>query len=162
MKARFSWKDLDTMDLEILNPDYTVVEDGGGPFVVTLRNPRSEHMRNLYRKQEEEFSNFKARLPQNARATAQKPKDMNERHGRQILQAAHVRWQNPPVYDDAGNQMVDVDFMGEDFAAFLEENDIYTVQVTQALSNANQNFTQKVTEKAPTTNSSPSAKSKSS
>lgn len=165
MKARFGWKNLDTFDLEMIDPEGNSITDHAGrPFIVTLLNPRAETMREIYRKHEEEFARFKARLPMSQRQNAERPKDMVKRQANEIVQAAHVAWKNAPVYKDDGEpsdatQINDPDFMSEAFAEFMEAEDIYTVQITRAL-NDQKNFMEKATETAPRKNSSPSAKGK--
>lgn len=161
MRLDLGYETLDQFDVEILDNDMNVVTRGGGPFIVTLRSPKSDKLKALHRKQADEFSRYIAKLPPRKRTDAQKPEDMATRHGFEVLQAAHVKWANAPVYDEDGKQVKDVDFEAEGFREFLEASDEYSVQILRALGEE-KNYQRKTESPQPSKTSSRGQKSSSS
>lgn len=135
MKIDLGFEILDQFEIEILNNNDEVVTLGGGPFVVTLLSPNSDVLKKLNNKHNEEFAKYVARLSPKKRMFATKPEAMAEKHGYEVMQAAHVAWRNvPPIVDDSGQPVVLSDFKSEQFKTFLTENSHYSHQILRALS----------------------------
>ncbi|MEM8936038.1 MAG: hypothetical protein AAGC77_06495 [Pseudomonadota bacterium] len=140
MKLQTGWEEVDKFEVAIRAPDNSVIGGTENPFTVTLRSPRSDKIKNLTARHAEERAAFFESIPKPDRADTPLPNDIAERHSVELVQAAHVAWNNVPEIveelQDGEQRVVEIDdFESEAFAKFLRENNDYAQQITKAWTN---------------------------
>lgn len=131
IKIKKHWEDLETFEAPVIDKRGDVFEYNGEPWVMILRPPHADQVKEAVRKNAAEASSWRERQPASLR-NSELPDTMSERHMVRIIQASHVGWKNAPVEDGSSA----VDFSGDDFAEFLKEEPWYVAQWQKVWTNA--------------------------
>lgn len=153
IKIKKHWEDLDTFEVEVIDALGDVFMFNGKPWKMVLRSPGSERVQEVVKKNAADEAAWRSRQPASRRVDPL-PEKMALRHSHRLIGAAHSAWINPPIEGDDK-----VDFDGEEFFAFLEEEPWYFAQWQRAWLDV-KNSKRPTESGRPKTTSSSGAKSK--
>lgn len=152
IKIEKYWDELETFDIEVIDPRGEIFMYKDAPWVMRLRAPNSDEVAKAVRKNADESARWRQRQPQSQR-DGSIPSDMSERQMYRLVQASHVEWINAPVEEGT-----EVDFQSDDFVEFLKDQPWYRAQWERAWINRKNSTRLKVGQ--PKKNSSSGAKRK--